>query len=126
MLLVGNIETLQQNRSVRFGGVAVFLADNAFEFAEFHAVRVGHFMLGVDDFPFFQSGPQAPIAHDHGVDHTMLIEGELILAQNAKLPRTDDSSLLRIEFTRQQLHEPGAVLIGISWKCRSTTSTALR
>ena len=106
-MLVGNIEALQQNRGVGFGGVAVFLADNAFQFAEFHAVRIGHLVLGIDDFAFFQSGPQAPVAHDDRVDHAILVEGKLILAQNAELPRADDGSLLRLKFAGQKLHEGG-------------------
>ena len=40
--LVGNVEALQQHRGVALGGVAVFFADNAFQFAEPHAIGVGH------------------------------------------------------------------------------------
>ena len=105
MHLVGNVETLQQNRRVTFGGVAVFLADNAFKFAELHAVGVGHLMLGVDKFALFQRGPQAPVAHDDRIDHAILVKGKLILAQNAQLARTDNCSLLRLQFAGQKFHE---------------------
>ncbi len=107
MHLVGNIEALQQNRGVRFGGVAVFLADDAFEFAEFHSVRVRQFRFRIDDFAFFESGPQAAIAHDDRIDDAILIEGKLILAQNSQLARADDGSLLRFKFTGEKLHERG-------------------
>ena len=53
VLLVGNVETLQQNRCVRFGGITIFLAYDAFQFPEFHAVRICHLMLCIDDFAFF-------------------------------------------------------------------------
>src|SRR5208282_2610896 len=104
---VGNVETLQQNRRVGLGGVAFFLADNAFQFAEFHTVGVRHLMLRIDQFTFFESGPQAPVAHNDRVNHTILIEGELILAQHTELARADDGSLLRFKFTGQKLHERG-------------------
>ena len=45
---VGNVEPLQQNRGVGFGGVAVLFADDAFQLAEPHAVFVGDLRLGVD------------------------------------------------------------------------------
>ncbi len=66
--LVGNVEALQQNGGVGFGGVAVFLADDAFQFAELHAVGVGHLRLGIDSVALFQGGPQPLVAHDDGVD----------------------------------------------------------
>src|SRR5450755_1255198 len=105
VLRVGNIEALEQNRGVAFGGVAIFLADDAFEFAELHAVGVGHLRLRVDDFTLFERGPQALVAHDHGVDYAIFIESELILAQDAELAGTDDGSLLGIQFAGQKLHE---------------------
>ncbi len=105
--LVGNVEPLQQNRRVRFGRIAVFLADNAFQFAEFHPVGVGHLMLRVNEFPLFESRPQPLVPHDHRVDHAILIERELVLAQHAELPRTHHRSLLRLQFARQKLHERG-------------------
>ena len=55
----------------------------------------------------FQSRPQTAVAHDDSVDHAILVEGELILTQNAKLARTNDSSLLRVEFAGQKLHKRG-------------------
>src|SRR6266404_1727009 len=40
-------EAVEQNTGVRFGGVAAFFADDAFEFAEAHAVGVGEFVVGL-------------------------------------------------------------------------------
>src|SRR5208282_4481033 len=64
-------------------------------------------MLRIDEFALFESSPQTPVAHDDCVDHAILAEGELILAQNAELPRTNDGSLLRLQFAGQKLHEGG-------------------
>ena len=105
VLAVGNIQALQQNRCVAFGGVTIFLADDAFEFAELHTVRVGHFGFCVNHFALFESIPQPSVAHDDGVDHAILVEGKLILAQNSEFARANDRTLLRIEFPGQQLHE---------------------
>jgi len=41
------------------------------------------------------------------VDHAIGVEGELVLAQDAELPRTNYVALLRIELAGQHLHEGG-------------------
>ncbi len=89
------------------GGVAVFVADDAFEFAEAHAVVVGHLGLLVDAVALFQSGPQRRVAHDDGVDDAVVVKGELILAQDAELARAHDVALLRLQFAGKDLHEGG-------------------
>ena len=43
MELVGNVEALQQDRGVAFGGVTVLFADDALELAQAHARFVRHF-----------------------------------------------------------------------------------
>ena len=45
---LGNVQAVEQNGGVAFGGVAVVLGDDAFQFAEPHAVFIGHVGLGVD------------------------------------------------------------------------------
>ena len=69
MQLVGNVEALQQDRGIALGGIAVFFADNAFEFAELHAVGVGHFGLVVDRVSLLHGRPEPLVAHDDGIDH---------------------------------------------------------
>src|ERR1700688_2974095 len=105
VLRVWNVEALQENGSIALRGVTVFFADDTFKFAELHAIGIGHFWLGINYFAFFQSSPQTLVAHDHGVDDAILIKGKLILAENAKLPRTHDGSLLRVKFAGQKLHK---------------------
>ena len=102
---VGNVETLQQDRSVALGGVAVFFADDAFKFAELHAVFVGHVMLGVNRIALLHGGPQALVAHDDGVDRGVSVEGKLVLAQNSELARTHHRPFLRLQFAAEQLHK---------------------
>ena len=103
--LVRNVETLQQNRGVALGRVAVFFADDALELAEAHAVGVGERGLGVQHLARLQRLPQPRVAHDHGVDHAECVERELILTQDAELVRPDDRALLRQRLAGQQLHE---------------------
>ena len=90
-----NVEPLQQNRGVALGRVAVFVADDAFELAEAHAVRVGQRRLGVQPLAFFERLPEPVVAHDHGVDHANAIERELVLSQHAELAGTVDGAALR-------------------------------
>ena len=91
----GDVEAVEEDGGVGFGGVAVFVADDAFEFAEAHAVFVGHLGFLVDAVALFERGPERLVAHDDGVDDAIGVEGELILAQDAELARADDGALLR-------------------------------
>ena len=93
---VGNVETLQQNGGVALGGIAVFFADNAFEFAKFHAVGVGDLGLLVDGVAFLHGRPKPLVAHDDAVDGGIGIERELILAQDSELAGSDYCAFLRI------------------------------
>ena len=83
---VGDVEALQQNRRVALGRVAVLVADDALELAEAHAVVVGQ----VGSWRRAARAPasalhSALVAHDHRVDDAELVEGELILPQDAEL-----------------------------------------
>ena len=85
MQLVRNVEALEQDRGVGLGGVAVFLADDALQLAQPHAVLVGHVGLGVEELALLERAPQPRVAHDHRVDHAVGVEGELVLPQDAEL-----------------------------------------
>jgi len=101
----GDIEALQQDCRIALGGVAIFFANNAFQFAELHAVFIGHVVLGIDGVTLLDGGPQALIAHDDSVENGECVKGELVLAQHAELARADDASLLRIHLAGEDLHE---------------------
>jgi hypothetical protein len=45
---------------------------------------------GVERVALLERRPQAPVAHDHRVDDAELIEGVVVLAQDAQLRRTTD------------------------------------
>src|ERR1700722_14115079 len=107
MKMIGNVESLEKNGGIAFRGVAVLFADHALEFAELHAIFVGHFRLGVDLIALLECRPEPLVAHNDGIDHAIGIKGELILAQNPELSRTNNGPLLRVDFTSQQLHESG-------------------
>ena len=104
----GNIQAVEQDGGVALRRVAVFFADNAFEFAQPHAVLVGEVGLGVQQLAFFERLPQPLVAHDDGVDDAEFVEGELVLAQHAELLRARDTfpSAAR-SLAGEQLHEGG-------------------
>ena len=89
------------------GGVAVLVADDAFELAEPHAVGVGELGFLVDAVALCQGGPERLIAHDDRIDDAKGVEGELVLAQDAELAGADDCALLGIEVAGEDVHEGG-------------------
>jgi hypothetical protein len=103
----GNVEAVEQHRGVALGGVAILVADGAFQLSQPHAVFVGHFRLRVDAVALFQRRPQRLVAHDHGVDHAIGVKRELILAQHAQFARTHHRALLRLQFAGQDFHKSG-------------------
>src|SRR5207253_755853 len=83
------------------------VANNALELAQAHAVLVGHLRLLVNTVAFRERGPQRSIAHDHCIDHAVIVECELILAQHAHLSRAHDRALLRVQFPGEDFHKCG-------------------
>ena len=88
-------------------GVAVFVADHAFEFAEPHAVCVGELGLLVDAIALVECGPERLVAHDDGVDDAKGVEGKLVLAEDAEFAGAHDVALLGVEFAGEDLHKCG-------------------
>ena len=105
----GNIEPVEQSRRIGLGCVAAFLADDSFEFAEPHAVRVGQLLvrLRVERVALDERLPQRRVAHDDGIDHAILVERELILPQNAELLRPRHRAFRRLHLARKNLHQRG-------------------
>src|SRR4030095_13198621 len=77
----------------------------ALELAEAHAVLVGHVGTGIESVALLERAPQPGVAHDHRVDDPELVEGVMVLAQDADLRRTDDRPALRQLLAGEQLHE---------------------
>ena len=102
-------QAVEQNRGIGFRCVTVFVADDSFEFAHAHAVFIGKGVVrfGVQGFSFLEGVPEAAIAHDHGIDHAMFVEGELVLAQDTELFRPRDVAFGRFELAGKDLHERG-------------------
>ena len=63
--------------------------------------------LRVEGIALCQCVPEPLVSHDDRVDHAVLVERVVILAQHAELRRTDHRAALRLEVARQQLHERG-------------------
>ena len=55
---LGNIQSVEQNRGVALRRIAVVLRDNAFQFAEPHAVFIGHVGFGVELVAFRERLPE--------------------------------------------------------------------
>ena len=85
-----NADAKQQFAGARFGGVTVHLAVGDFQIGHFIAVFFAHLRHSVDAVALFLHRPQLGVAHDHGVQHAVLFEGELILPQFTQ-------ALIRIE-----------------------------
>ena len=112
---VRDVEALQEDGGVGLGFVAVFIADDAFEFAEAGAVFIGHLRLGIDDLALFESGPQGLVAHDDGVDDAVGVELVLVLLEDADFFGADNVALLGVDLAGEDLHEgrfAGAVWAG--------------
>ncbi len=103
------LEAIEQHRGVGFRGVAAFFADDSFEFAEAHAIRVRELFvgLGVERVALLEGLPQRRVAHDDGVDDAKLVEGKLVLAQNAKLFWAADRAFGRLQFAGENFHQRG-------------------
>ena len=105
--VLGHAQAVQQDGRVALGGVAVLVRHDPFQFAQAHAVGVGHLGLGVDPVPLLQGLPQGLVAHDHGVHHPERVEGELVLGQHAHLPGALDGAGGGLLLPGEQLHEGG-------------------
>src|SRR3954453_15857643 len=100
-----DVQTIEENRSIAFGRVPVFLRDDALELTETHAICVCDLWFGENAFTLFNRLPQPAIAHYNGVNHAVGVESKVVLAQDSELARTNDISLLRFELTLKDLHE---------------------
>src|SRR5262245_42564841 len=103
----GNVEAIQQDSCVDFGGVAALVANNSLEFTQSHAIVVRQ-RLGIFDvksLALLQGCPKCRIAHDYCIDDAVTVESELILPQDTYLPGAGNGSFLRLNFSGQNLHE---------------------
>jgi hypothetical protein len=105
--VIGDIEPLEQDRRVALRAVAILLADDALQLAEAHAVFVGHLGFGVQRLALLERLPQPMVAHDDGVDDAVVVEGVLVLPEHAELAGAAHRAPLRLQLTREQLHERG-------------------
>src|SRR5882757_4050210 len=105
MHLIGDIESLQQNRSIGLGLIAILFTDDTFKLAQADAVIVSQFGFVVESFALFKCGPQRLVTHNDGIDYTIGIEGILVLAEDTQLARTHHRALLRLMLGGEDLHK---------------------
>ncbi len=102
-------QSIEQHGGIGFRRVAALFADDAFEFAQAHAFLVGQLVVrfGVERVALLESLPQRGIAHDDGVNDAELVEGKLVLPQDAEFLRPRDRTLGRLDLLGQDLHKSG-------------------
>src|SRR6267142_2115670 len=104
-----DVEAVEENGGIGFGGVATFFTDDAFEFTEAHAIGVGELFvgLGVEGVAFLEGSPEDRVAHDDDVQDAVVVKGELILAQDSETLGAGDGAIGRLDLARQDLHKSG-------------------
>jgi len=109
MLLHRDADAQQQFTGARLGGVAVELGELDFQIGHAHAVFLAHFRERVDAVALLLHAPQLGVAHDHGIQHRIILEGELILTQLAKalVGVHRDVTRGRLQIAAEDFHERG-------------------
>ena len=99
----------KQYRRLRLHFIAVHFGKFPLKFRGADAVLLGKFRLGVNRLPFGHHLVETFVSHYDRVEDGLLIESELILAENRNsLPRTDDNlALVRFSFTGEDLQKSG-------------------
>ncbi len=107
--LCRNTDTPQEFAGAGLGGVAVEFGEPGFQFADPHPVFLAHLRQGIDEVPFLLDGPEFGMPHDHGIDHRIFLEGELVLTQLAKAYPGIQGHVARSggQIAAQDLHECG-------------------
>ncbi|TLD45743.1 MAG: hypothetical protein FAZ92_02005 [Accumulibacter sp.] len=102
-----NADAEQQFAGARLGAVATVLGKTGFEVGGVHVVGLGGIRVGVDGVLLEHAGPHFLMSHHDDVDHPLLLEGELVLAQvgQAFVDVLGDVAGSRLEFACQDLHE---------------------
>ncbi len=106
---VFNSQSVEQHCGVRFRGVTALFANDAFELTKAHAIGVRQLLvrLGVQRIALFERLPERAIAHDDGIDDSVLVKSKLVLAQDAHLLRARDRATGGVKLPSQDFHECG-------------------
>ncbi len=83
MLLDRHAEARQQFAGARLGGVAADTPRTLLQFGGVHVVVFARVRIGVDRVALLHRLPHLGVAHQHHVEHPLVLEGELVLAQLA-------------------------------------------
>ena len=99
----------QQFAGARLGGVAVQLGEPHLQLGDLHAVFFAHLRQRVDAVALLLHLPQLRMTHDHGVEHRIVLEGELVLAQlaDALVGVDADIARARLQIAAEDLHQGG-------------------
>ena len=109
VLLQRNIQPEQQLAGAGLGGVAVQLGEVHLQVRDLHAVFLAHLRQRVDAVALLLDPPQLVVAHDDGIQHRVVLEGELVLAQLAEALAGLHRHVARagLQIAAQDLHQGG-------------------
>jgi hypothetical protein len=102
-------EAEQQLARARLRGVAAVLGVFRFELRRTQELVFARLRVGVDFVAAAHRGPHLGVAHQHHVEHPLLLVGELVLAQLAQALVGIDRHRAcgRLEVAAEDLHEGG-------------------
>ena len=109
VLVQRDAQPQQQLAGAGLGGIAVELGEAHLQVGHGHAVLLAHLGQRVDALALGRDLPELMVAHDHGVDDPLVLEGELVLAQLAEPGARLDHHLPggRFQVPAEDLHEGG-------------------
>ncbi|EXI69829.1 MAG: hypothetical protein AW08_00322 [Candidatus Accumulibacter adjunctus] len=107
MLRRRNADAEQQFAGARLGAVAAILGKAGFEVGGVHVVGLARVGVGVDGVLLEHAGPHLLMPHHDDVDHPLLLEGELVLAQvgHALVDVLRDVAGSGFELASENLHQ---------------------
>ena len=97
----------QQFAGACLGRVAVVLGELRLEFGGVHVVVFRRVRIGVDRVALAHAGPHLGVAHQHHVEHALVLVGELVLAQvgHALVLFLRDVAGRRLQCAAKDLHQ---------------------
>ncbi len=107
MIALEDAEAVEQRGRLRFGGITVFLGNDAFQLAEARAVLVGQIRLGEQALLLLHGFPEDRVAHQDRVDDALVLESVLVLLEHREALGPRDGAGVRLELAGEDLHEGG-------------------
>ncbi|CAI8783898.1 protein of unknown function [Methylococcus capsulatus] len=107
VLLQRNAHTQQQFAGTGFCGIAVIFGKGGLQLRRPHVVVLARVRIGVDRIALGHRRPHLGVPHHHDVQHPLVLEGELILAQLAQTHVEVERNITggRLQIAAEDFHE---------------------